>query len=374
MGHTFKYHLRNLSWLNTLFLLLTPPASITLTILWVYFDGFDWRLVALGIFFYILSGISITAGYHRLFAHRAYEAHPIVRIFFLIFGAAAFQNSILKWASDHRIHHSQVDTHRDPYNIQEGFFYAHMGWILLKRNNSFIPRFVPDLMADKWVMLQHNHYFKIAGFFGIILPTLLGWFFFNSFLGGLAVGALLKVVLLHHSTFFINSLCHYIGTTPYTDTNSAKDSWIMALLTFGEGYHNFHHYFSSDYRNGIRWFHFDPTKWLIQMLEKIKLASKLRRTPDFKILQAKLQMKLNMAKNIERLDEIRIRELTKLKDKAIESMKQLEDLKAQYNQAKEKLPSINLIELKRQMRLAKIEFQTSVEKFNLLMNPNLQLS
>lgn len=368
MTKAFKYNLKNISWLNTMFLLLTPPAAIILTSSWIYFDGFDWRLLALGVFFYVLSGISITAGYHRLFSHRAYDAHPIVKVFFLIFGAAAFQNSVLKWASDHRIHHNQVDTDHDPYNINEGFFYAHMGWILLKENNNFHDKYVKDLTKDKWVMFQHNHYFKIAGFFGIILPTILGWLVFDSLLGGLAVGALLKVVLLHHSTFFINSLCHYIGNTPYTDSNSAKDSWFMALLTFGEGYHNFHHYFQADYRNGIRWFQFDPTKWLIQILSKIKLASKLKKTPEFKIFAAKLQMKLQRAKNLYRLDEKTLEELEKMREKVVESLKNMEDLKKEYQRlAKDKLSKVNVIELKRRMEICKVDFQYNLKAFELTL-------
>lgn len=368
MTKTFKYKLKNLSWLNTLFLLLTPLASIVLTILWIYFDGFDYKLVLLGIFFYILSGVSITAGYHRLFSHRAYDAHPLVKAFFLAFGAAAFQNSVLKWASDHRIHHNQVDTEEDPYNINEGFFYAHMGWILLKENNAFDDRYVRDLTKDKLIMFQHKYYFEIAGFFGIILPTLIGWLWFGTFLGGLAVGALLKVVILHHSTFFINSLCHYIGKTPYTDSNTAKDSWIMALLTFGEGYHNFHHYFQADYRNGVKWFQFDPTKWLIQILSKLRLAKKLKKTPEFKILKAKLQMRLKDARKIYKIDEAKMAELEKIKDAIIDSIKKLEEMKNQYHNAKSKFSKINLIELKRRIKISKVEFQYNLAAFNLLLS------
>ncbi len=369
MTNKFKYTLKNLSWLNTLFLFLTPMAAIILTALWVYFDGFSWGPLILGIVFYILSGVSITAGYHRLFAHRSYSAHPLVKTFFLIFGAAAFQNSVLKWASDHRIHHNQVDTEEDPYNINEGFFYAHMGWILLKESNSFNDRYVKDLTKDKLIMFQHNHYFKIAGFFGIILPALLGHFLFDSFLGGLSVGALFKVVILHHSTFFINSLCHYIGNTPYTDSNSAKDSWFMALLTFGEGYHNFHHYFQTDYRNGIRWFQFDPTKWLIKFLSWFNLASKLKKTPDFKIYKARLQMKLLEAKDKLSIDEKHLKELEVFKERVIDSVKHLEDLKKQYSLAvKGKLVTgPHLIELKRKLDIAKVEFRYNIQAFNAML-------
>ena len=367
MAKSITYYLKNLSWINTLFLFLTPPAAIILTVLWIYFDGFSWQLLGLGVFFYILSGVSITAGYHRLFAHKAYDAHPIIKLLFLIFGAAAFQNSLLKWASDHRIHHSQCDSEKDPYNINEGFFYAHMGWILLKDNNRFDDRFVKDLAKDKMIVWQHKYYFLIACIFGIVLPTFAGWFLFDSWLGGISVGALTKVVLIHHTTFFINSLCHYIGSTPYTDDNSAKDSWLMALLTFGEGYHNFHHYFQADYRNGIRWFQFDPTKWLIQILEKLKLASKLKKTPDFKIMKAKLAMKLKRAKQRYQLDDFKLKELEKIKENAIESMRRFEEMRKQYYQMKNRIPQMSLIELRRKIDIAKIEFQYNLEAFNLML-------
>ena len=367
MNSKIKYHFKNLSLLNTLFLLLTPPAAIVLTSLWVYFDGFKFEVLLLGILFYIFSGISITAGYHRLFAHKSYDAHPVVKVFFLIFGAAAFQNSVLKWSSDHRIHHKDVDTDEDPYNINEGFFYAHMGWILLKANNEFNGKYVKDLTRDKWVVFQHKHYFKIASFFGIILPTLLGGILFDTFLGGLAVGALLKIVLLHHSTFFINSLCHYIGTTPYTDSNTAKDSWFMALLTFGEGYHNFHHFFQTDFRNGIKWFQFDPTKWLIQILSYLKLAYKLKKTPDFKIISAQLQMKLQNAKSRYKIDDSKLAELTRIKENIVESMKNFEDIRTQYNSAKKNLPKLKQLELSRRFKQAKIDFHYHLETFHVLL-------
>lgn len=267
-----KYSFKNIDIVNFLFLALTPIAAITSVYAWLKTEDFSWGLLGLGVFLYFLTGISITAGYHRLFAHRAYDANPVVKLFFLLFGAAAFQNSVLKWASDHRLHHNKVDTEEDPYCIKEGFFYAHMGWVFLKKNGDIKERYARDMMADKLIMWQHKYYLLLSVLVGIVLPALLGQVFFNSWLGGLAIGGFCRIVMVHHCTFFINSLCHCLGTTPYTDTNSAKDSWVMALFTFGEGYHNFHHYFQADYRNGIHWYHFDPTKWLIRSLESIGLG------------------------------------------------------------------------------------------------------
>ena len=372
-----KYHPMNLSWINSSFLTLTPVFSVLFSALWLYYDDFDYRIILLGLGFYIASGISITAGYHRLFSHRTYEAHPVVKLLFLVFGAAAFQNSALKWSSDHRLHHLEVDTDKDPYNINEGFFYAHMGWVMLKEQaDKPANRYVKDLLNDKMVMWQHKYYFTIAVVFGLFVPSLLGALLFDSLLGGIAIAALAKVVILHHSTFFINSLCHYIGKTPYTRDNTAKDSWLMALLTFGEGYHNFHHYFQADYRNGIKWFQFDPTKWLIKCLEWLKLAKKLKKTPEFKIYKAKLQMKLEELKEKYKLSDDYIHELEQIKERVIQSLTHLEETKAMYAKAlKSRIESQEtLILLKRKILLAKEEFRYNYQTFNVMLDPKYLLN
>lgn len=279
-----------IDWVNTLFLTLTPVAALVLC--WIYFKshGLEYSQIALAIVFYYITGISITAGYHRLFSHRTYSSSSIIKLIYLLFGAATFQNSALKWATDHRIHHRHVDHEKDPYNINKGFFYAHMGWIFFKEQEEKTSHYPKDLLNDKLVMWQHNNYITIAVIVGFILPTFIGYLL-GSALGGLALSALLRIVVVHHCTFFINSLCHIVGNRPYTDSNTARDSYIMALFSYGEGYHNYHHYFPSDYRNGIRWYHFDPTKWLIKTLSITGLVKDLKKVPEKLIRQAKLEMK-----------------------------------------------------------------------------------
>jgi stearoyl-CoA desaturase (delta-9 desaturase) len=195
----------------------------------------------------------------------------------------------LKWAADHRVHHRHVDHDKDPYNINKGFFYAHIGWIFLKEEKFDISDYPKDLLNDKLVMWQHRNYLWLSIAVGFVLPTVIGYFL-GSALGAFALSAILRVVLVHHCTFFINSLCHIVGTRPYTDTNTARDSYIMALFSYGEGYHNYHHYFPSDYRNGIRWYHFDPTKWLIKILSFVGLVRDLKKVPQKLIDQAKAEM------------------------------------------------------------------------------------
>ncbi len=287
-----------IDWVNTLFLTLTPIVAIVLS--WIYFSqhGLQISIILLAIVFYYLTGMSITGGYHRLFAHRAYKASNLVKFIYLCFGAAAFENSALKWCSDHRIHHRHVDHEEDPYNIKKGFLWAHIGWIFFKETNKS-PEYPKDLLNDKLVMWQDRNYLWLAVLFGFGLPTLIGHFL-GSALGGLALAGVARVVFVHHCTFFINSLCHIVGSRPYTDSNTARDSFIMAVFSYGEGYHNYHHYFPSDYRNGVRWYHFDPTKWLIKVLSLIGLTNDLKKVPEKLISQARAEMsmkKLQMISN-----------------------------------------------------------------------------
>lgn len=280
----------NIHWVNTLFLTLTPIVGILLLLWHIQFEGFNPDLLWGFVFFYFLCGLSITAGYHRLISHRAYKAHPMVKLFFLIFGAGAFQNSALKWCSDHRRHHSHCDQELDPYNINKGFFWAHMGWIMTDEDREkYYSRFGKELTKDKMILWQDKYYLPISILIGFGLPLAYG-FYMGSPIGGLAIAGVLRIVFVHHCTFFINSLCHVLGSQTYTDTNTAKDSPIMALFSYGEGYHNFHHFFQTDFRNGVRFYDFDPTKWIILLLEKVGLAHDLIRTPDETILKAKINM------------------------------------------------------------------------------------
>jgi stearoyl-CoA desaturase (Delta-9 desaturase) len=250
----------------------------------VFVQASPWT-IALGLLWFALCGMGITGGYHRLFAHKSYRASPLVRAFYLAFGAAAVQNSALKWSSDHRLHHAYTDRDGDPYNIRRGFFWAHLGWILFKdppveRDNA------RDLEADPLVRFQDRYYIPLAFLFGALVPMALGWLWGDPW-GALLVAGFLRLVIEWHATFFVNSLAHTLGSQPYCRIGSARDSFLTAIVTLGEGYHNFHHRFQADYRNGVRWYQLDPTKWLVWTLSKVGLTSDLRRTPPQAIERAK---------------------------------------------------------------------------------------
>lgn len=280
---------RRKNWTNILFLTLTPVIGIVGTGIYVFRYGIvGWEpLLCLG--FYLLIGLSVTAGYHRYFSHKSYECHPVLQGFFLFFGAMALENSLLQWASDHRHHHRYVDTEEDPYNIGRGGLWAHILWIFYSTPTDRPHDNVRDLMKNKLVLWQHRWSVGIGIIAGLGLPTLIGAAFGRP-IGGLLWGGFLRIVIIHHTTFFVNSFAHLYGSRPYSNDNSARDNWLLAFVTNGEGYHNFHHKFPSDFRNGIRWFDWDPTKWFIQGLRVFGLVQKVKRTPQAVIDRARLRM------------------------------------------------------------------------------------
>lgn len=279
-----------INWTNSSFLISTAVITCTAVPLYLWHYGVDAFQLAMFFTFFIATGLSITLGYHRLFAHVAFQARWPVRLATLIFGAAAFENCALAWVSDHRRHHKHVDHDEDPYDISKGFWHAHIGWILFKLDPKPPWDNVADLNKDRLVLWQQRFYVPIAVGVGFVLPAMLGYLHngWLGALGGFLLAGVARVTAVQHMTFFINSLCHTIGSQPYSNKCSARDSWIMAIFTFGEGYHNYHHEFQHDYRNGVKWWHWDPTKWTIWTLEKVRLVRGLRRVPEEKVLLSQL--------------------------------------------------------------------------------------
>jgi stearoyl-CoA desaturase (delta-9 desaturase) len=276
------------NWTASLFLIGTLGASVILVPWYLWKVGLDGFQLGLFFFYFVATGMSITFGYHRLFAHRAFDAALPVRLASLIFGAATFENSALDWVSDHRRHHKHVDHDDDPYDVTQGLWYAHLGWMLFKLKPKPPMDNVADLRKDKLVMWQHRNWVWIGILVGFVLPAALGYWANGvaGAAGGFLLAGLARVVIVQHCTFCINSLCHWIGSQKYSSRCSARDSALMALVTFGEGYHNYHHEFQHDYRNGIKPWQFDPTKWAIWCLSKVGLTWNLRRVPKEKIREA----------------------------------------------------------------------------------------
>lgn len=285
-----------INWPALIVLTLTPLAALVLIPWYAWSHDFSMAAWVSFVIVLALNGLSITAGYHRLWSHRAYEASWPVRFVLMIFGTMTVQNSILNWSSGHRNHHRYVDDlDLDPYSAKRGFWFSHIGWMLrdypsgrLDYKNS------PDLLKDKMVMFQHNYYVPLALATNFGIPLAIGYMV-DDVAGVMLLAGLLRLVVSHHFTFFINSWAHVSGKQPYTDTNTARDNPVLALFTWGEGYHNFHHIFQYDYRNGVKWWQYDPTKWLIYGLSRVGLASNLRRIPRYTIVKAEVEMKFKRA-------------------------------------------------------------------------------
>jgi stearoyl-CoA desaturase (Delta-9 desaturase) len=283
-------------WTTTLLFSITLLAALVLVPWYGLTHGFSTGSWVCYAFFLVANGVSITGGYHRLWAHRTYDAHWTLRLFFMIFGTMSLQNSAFVWCSGHRTHHLNVDdVDRDPYSIKRGFWFAHIGW-MLRDYPSGRKDFsnIPDLRRDPLLQFQHRFYVPLVLITNFGFPLAAGWLVGDVW-GTFILAGILRLVISQHVTFFINSLAHMWGSRPYTDENTARDNPFLAFVTYGEGYHNFHHIFAHDYRNGVRWWQFDPTKWIIASLQYVGLTRRLKRTPPFQIQRALLAMQFRRA-------------------------------------------------------------------------------
>ncbi|EPQ59730.1 hypothetical protein GLOTRDRAFT_34332 [Gloeophyllum trabeum ATCC 11539] len=283
---------KEVRWFSLAVLVLTPLVALygsTTTVM-------RRETLTFCLFYYFFNMTGITAGYHRLWSHRSYTASLPLQYLLACAGSGAVQGSIRFWARLHRAHHRYTDTSMDPYSAHLGFWHSHFGWMLLK------PRVRPgrveagDLQNNGVITWQHRWYFWLAAFWGLIAPVAfcgLGW---GDWWGGWYYAGFARLVAVHHSTFAVNSVAHWLGSTPYSDKHTPRDHLITAFLTLGEGYHNFHHQFPSDYRNAVRWYQYDPTKWFISLCACFRLASNLQRFRESEIQKCRLMMEIKKLK------------------------------------------------------------------------------
>lgn len=239
-----------------------------------------WLFGAAAIILYV-SGLAVTVGYHRFYSHTSFKTNKYVEAVLLFFGSMATQGSALKWSCDHRRHHAFIDTDRDPYSITKGFMHAHMFW-LFRYTEPIDKKVVGDLYRNKLVMFQDKYYGRLMIVTNVLMTLSMGYLF-NDYLGAFVITWGIRLFFLHHFTWFINSLAHTWGAQKFSQEHTAVDNYAISFLTFGEGYHNYHHTFANDYRNGVKWYNFDPTKWVIWTLSKFKLTTGLRRTNKYRI-------------------------------------------------------------------------------------------
>jgi stearoyl-CoA desaturase (delta-9 desaturase) len=282
-----QYVTSDLNWLHVPLLTITPALALYgLATTPLLPATMAWTAI-----YYFFTGFGITGGYHRFWAHKSYEATLAFELMLLAAGTGAVEGSVRWWARDHRAHHRYTDTPRDPYSISKGFWWAHIGWMMHKQDPHKIGRAdISDLNKNPLLRFQHRYYVWLALFWGFIFPTLVAGYGWGDFRGGFFFAAVARLVFVHHATFCVNSVAHYIGDHVYADHLSPRDSFITAILTLGEGYHNFHHEFPSDYRNAIRAWQYDPTKWVIRAAAAFGLVYNLHRFPENEIQKGKLQI------------------------------------------------------------------------------------
>jgi stearoyl-CoA desaturase (Delta-9 desaturase) len=291
---------------------------VTLPI-YFYYATTTWGMWAISVALLYLTGISITGGYHRYFSHRSFKTNTFMEVIILFFSSMSLQGSALRWCFDHRLHHAHVDTDDDPYSIKKGFWYAHFLWIL-EKPRPIDPKVVPDLIKNPLVVFQDRYYEWTAIGTNVFVFLLIGWIL-NDFWGAFFLATWLRIFALHHFTWFINSLAHTWGDKPFCQEQSAVNNYVIALLTFGEGYHNFHHVYANDYRNGIRWYHFDPTKWVIWSFHKLGMIYNLKiMDPSTIKKRMVIERKTLLLERLTKLWHLKTDEIAKIIDEISERM------------------------------------------------------
>ncbi len=258
---------RKINWpTTTVFLLFHAGAVVALFM-------FQWQAVATAALLYWLAiGCGIGMGYHRLLTHRSYDVPKLIEYFFAICGTLTLEGGPISWVATHRIHHQHSDQERDPHSPREGGWWAHVGWIITGKANhnktTRMSRYAPDLAKDPfYVWLNNYHYVPLVAL-GLILLAV----------GGLPMmlwGVCVRVVVGLHATWLVNSAAHMWGSRRFATSDDSRNNWWVALLTFGEGWHNNHHAYPTSARHGLRWYEFDLTWiqiWLLQVLGLVKSA------------------------------------------------------------------------------------------------------
>ena len=286
-GH---HHLVSLTWrekvINFLGVVI-PFIGIFLAIVFLWGRGFSWLQLGLLLAMYTLSGLGITIGYHRLFTHGSFKTYAPVKAILAILGSMAVEGPVLKWVAQHRRHHQHSDADHDPHSphhhgggflgIVKGFFHAHVGWIF-QPDSPTLHRYVGDLRKDT-VIRRISATFPLWASLGLLIPTILGGLISMSWMGawlGFIWGGLVRIFLVHHITWSINSVCHIWGTRPFKSDDESRNNVIFGVIGFGEGWHNNHHAFPTSARHGLRWWQIDTSYWVIRVMAWLGLAWDVR--------------------------------------------------------------------------------------------------
>ena len=236
-----------------------------------------WGTILMIPVFYLIGGLGVTAGVHRLWSHKSYKAKLPLRILLMCFNCVSFQNDILEWCRDHRVHHKYSETDADPHNINRGFFFAHVGWLLMKKHPDVLIKGknvdMSDLKEDSVVMFQHKYYYPLSILLNILLPISIPWYFWHEsvILAGFLV-VVLRYVCVLQGTWLVNSAAHVWGSQPYNKHIQPADNRFVSTFAIGEGWHNYHHTFPYDYSTSEWGIRINLTTLLIDVMSAVGLA------------------------------------------------------------------------------------------------------
>ncbi|MCA9280673.1 MAG: acyl-CoA desaturase [Phycisphaeraceae bacterium] len=288
--HHDQHHYERVDFVTRLvnFIAVTLPIlGLTAAIILLWGVAFNWvYLMILGVM-YVLTGLGITVGYHRYFTHRSFKTSAPVAATLAALGSMAVEGPILQWAAVHRSHHQHSDHDDDPHSphthgagvwgVLKGFWHAHMGWLFRSKTRG-LARYVPDLRRERLTRWM-SRLFPLWVFLGLVIPAALGGVLTLSWTGvllGFIWGGLVRIFLVHHITWSVNSVCHIWGSRAFRSHDHSRNNPIFGVLAFGEGWHNNHHAFPTSARHGLRWWQLDISYLVIRAMAVFGLVSEIR--------------------------------------------------------------------------------------------------
>ena len=248
-----------------------------------------WTELALFLVFYVLTGLGITIGFHRLLTHKSFEVGPVIKTTFLILGSMAVQGKTIDWAANHLKHHAHADDEGDPHSPLEGFLHAHVGW-LFTGPPADRERYAKKLMNDPIISFIDKTFLLWVGV-GLLIPYMIaGW-------QGLLWGGFVRIAFVNHVTWAVNSICHTFGERPFDIKDESRNNWLIGLLAFGEGWHHNHHAFPAMAYHGMSWRQFDLSAIVIRTLEKMHLARNVK-MPSAELIERRKRKEVAVAPSI----------------------------------------------------------------------------
>ena len=273
--------------LVTVLIIVAPLLGVIAAPFFVWGWGFGWTDLGLLLAMYFFTTMGITVGFHRLFVHRSFETFMWEKFIWAVLGSMAVQGSLFQWVGRHRKHHQHSDTPEDPHSPQfggkgvlglmRGFWHAHIGWFF-DADPPDLDHYVKDLSASRALRVA-SYLFPLWVAFGFAIPAVLGGVITRSWGGvwtGLIWGGLVRLFVVHHVTWSVNSACHLWGFRPYRSNDMSRNNVLFGILAMGEGWHNTHHAFPTSARHGLRWWQIDVSYWLIRVLALVGLAWNLK--------------------------------------------------------------------------------------------------